>query len=380
MSILTREQILKSLTSHFELQTEMFGTVKVKIISVGAIQKIIKSMPDYKDRPGREVALACISIIAEREDETKVDGTQLTEPELTELADRYLESNPQITDSEGKPVVAVKRAEGESSIDYMGRVIAYEITSLNDSMAKVVDRSGIMKASKEINTLSSLLKDNTALASIKGIHTATDSLRFALKDVERFKALESPAMQIFKDLNKQQELLDSVFPKYVQDAQKMQGVIKDYPASHLHEEMITSSAAFRPQPVPKIDMEAFKMPPNPVHKTNEKLDDLNERMDAFTETLAGHLEASAVAVQEIASEIKAGSKGTSKQNWWAIGIAAISLIVAVASFFKDSFKSHPSDTKQPAAATTSTATSPAPVRPPAPAKPSIPETQTSNSK
>ncbi|MDR3631542.1 MAG: hypothetical protein P4L42_14565 [Desulfocapsaceae bacterium] len=367
---------MNSLTSHFELQTEKFGTVKVNEMSVGAIEKFIKRMPDYKYRPGREVALACISIIIELENETKVNVTQLTELELTEYADKYLEIYSQINNSEGESILAVERAEGEAALDYMGRVIVYEIINFNDSIVNALDQLGIMKASKEIDSLSSLLKDDPALLTIKGIHNAKDSLYCALKDIESFQDFENPAMQKIKHLQKQQELYDRVFPSYIRDAQKMQSAIKYDPELCWREEMIKGSTAFKPQ--------ELKIPPNPIHKTNKKLDDLDERMDAFTKALAGHLEASAIAVQEIASEIKVGSTGTSKQNWLAIGIAALSLFVAVAGFFKDSFQSRPTDMKQPAEATAPAAISRAPVRPPAPANPAmtmtpdIPEKQTPN--
>lgn len=394
MSNLPREQILKSLTPHFEMKTEKFGTIKVKNMSVGAISELVKKLPDYKDRSGREIAFACIPIISELEDETQIDASQLSEPELNELADKYLAntSTPNKTDSEENPIMKVNREECESSINYMGRVIAAEITDFNDSMIKVLDRSGILNASRQIDTLASMVDKTSALSSIKGLHTATDKLRSALQNVERFKIYESPAMQTIKELQKQGELYESVVPSYVRDVQKMHDVMKDFTLPHWREELINSSAEIRPQPVPRIKVEEFMLPPNPIHKTNEKLNELNERMDAFTETLAGHLEASAIAIQEVASEIKTGSKGTSKQNWWVIGIAALSLVVAVVGFFKDSFKSPPSVANQSATTTTPATIKPAPVILPAsvrpdtvvksaePVNPTIPAKQTFNPK
>ncbi|HBG34440.1 MAG TPA: hypothetical protein DDX01_03660 [Holosporales bacterium] len=186
-------------------------------------------------------------------------------------------------------------------------------------------------------------------------------------------------------MEKQRELYESVFPKHLLDTPKLQGVMTDCASLHLRDDLIRSSAVFNPEPVPRMNIEAFKIPPNPIHKTNEKLDELNERMDSFTDTLAGHLEASAVAIQGIASEIKTGSTGTSKQNWWAIGIAALSLVVAIAGFFKDSFKSPPSDTKKPAAVapapdtpTPAAMQHPAPVKPVKPMKSAIPAKRAQN--
>ncbi len=371
MATLTREEILKLLAPQFEMETEKFGTIKVKRLSVGDISEIVKRLHDFNNRTGREIALAAISIIS-KADESKIDVSQLSEPELTELADQYLASTSIITDNEGNPIVSVKREEGESSTDYLGRVIAAEIKNFHDSMVKVVDRSGILKASKQIGALESIVDKSSALSAFKGIHAATDTLRSALNDVERFKMFETPAMQTIRDLQKQRELYDSVVPSYVRDAQKMQNMMQDYAAPLWQDETSNSSAVFRAQPIPRIKVEDFQLPPNPIHETNEKLSDLNQRMDAFTETLAEHLEASAVALQEVASEIKTGSKGTSKQNWWAIGIAALSLVVAIAGFFKDSFKSPPSDAKQPSTATIPATIVPAPVRPATAVKPAVP--------
>lgn len=313
------------------MDTEHYGNVRTTFMTFGAMSKLLKKIPDYKVRSGREICIASASVLCFSCDDSSIDGEHLTDLELSVFAEKYIENYPMLLEEKGSPV-DLPRNDGENSIDFFGRVLVAYINRSNASMVRVVDRSGIVSAVTEANKFSGVLKENSALSALSGLNSATDSLRSALNDVERFKWVNNPAMKALEEVASQNKLFESLTSKSILEENQR------------HREMlgisIPDSDPFRLNPHYEIPQMPI-MPPNPIHKTNEKLEDLNERMEAFAEDLAGHLKASAVALQDVAVQIEKGSKGTSTQNKIAIFVAALSLFVAVVSFFKDSFKQSP---------------------------------------
>lgn len=319
----------------FEMQTEHYGLVRSTFISLGAISKFRKKLPDYKERSGREICVAIVSSLCFTSEENLIDGEFLTDSELSLFAENFLENYPELLKEKEEPI-ELPRQEGESSVDYFGRVLVAYIdrwhasigSAIDDGIGKVFRDNGIDKAFREVNKLSGILKESPNLAAFKSLNSATDSIHSVLKGVEHFQRLNSPVMSAMEAINRQNDLFDSLVPKGLREAQRYQEIIKSMspPASI----SLSTKPFYEIEKLPTI-------PPNPIHKTNEKLEDLNERMDAFAETLVDHLKASAIALQDVASQIEKGSKGTSTQNKIAILIAALSFLVAVGSFFKDSF-------------------------------------------
>jgi len=287
----------------YEMETGKFGSVRVRNLSIGAITEIAKRLPNYKERPGRDITVASASVLCVGDEDKSIDGAQFTDAELAEFAEKFLEARPRLTINDGESIAILPRNEGESSIDYFGRVITADMSSFHNRMLDVVEKSGVISAFKELNKLSDMVKQSSSLSAFAGLKSATDSIRSALQDVERFSFLNSPAMKAAIEIEKQNKLM---------------------------RQSLEERTAVLGQVEPIFErMEIPTLPPNPIYKTNKKLEDLTEHVGAFTGALMEHLTASAVALKDVAEQIEKGSKSTTKQNNIIIGLAVVSLIVAI---------------------------------------------------
>jgi len=261
----------------FEMDSIKFGRLRVRNLAIGPIDKLVKMLPAYKKRSGREVTITSASVLCVDDKDNAIDGSQLSEQELMAFAEQFITTYPRFMKVNGAAINKISRQEGESSVDYCGRVIANEIRSYDEQMAKMIEKSGAISAIKELNKISDMFKENANLSVFSGLKSATDNIRSAVQDVERFSAVNTAKMAEFYDIEKQT---------------------------------------------------------NPVHKTNEKLEDLTEQVAVFTGTLTDHLTASAVALKDVAEQIEKGSQSTSRQNSIMIGLAVIAVFIAiVAAYF-----------------------------------------------
>lgn len=311
-----------------EVETASCGVVKVRFLSFGAIEKIVKIMPDIENCQPRKVFLAAVPYLFETDDKNPIEATKLTEDDLEKIAAAYLAARPTIHDSEGNPVYAVTQKESESSVDCMGRVLIDEITRSNKHMKDIFDRSGIDKTFKEFNRLSDIVKESASIKAFTGLNSASESLRSAMADVERFTAMTSPAMKVFKEMEERDRLLKSA-------------------VSSIPEWAVQPQAITVAQPVMR-NYEIPKMPPNPIHTTNEHLEDLKEDLETFTSELTEHITKSAVAMQDVARQIETSSGSSSKIAKWSLAIAILSLFVSCSKEIKDTF--FKTETKLPVAA------------------------------
>lgn len=300
--IWAEEPVLKLSKYLFEMDTRKFGRVRVKHFSVKAINEIIKMLPDYKDRPGRDVTVASTSMLCVGGEGNPIDGAQLMDAELEEFAEKFLEARPRLTVND-KAILELPRNEGEGHLDYCGRVIAADISSFHDRMADVVERSGVISAVKELNRLSDMVKQSSSLSAFSGLQTAADGIKSALQDVKQFSLLNSPTIKAFQEMDEQRQAF--VEPSGIS---------------------VQAKPFFERVEIPIL-------PPNPIHKTNQKLENLTEQMEVFTGALAEHLSASAFALKDVAEQIEKGSKSTSRQNNIMIGLAVIAVIVSIVAAY-----------------------------------------------
>jgi len=287
----------------FEMDSNAFGRLRVRRLTIGAINELLKRLPDYKKRPGRDMTLNTASVLCIDSNGKTVDGTQLTDQELTTFSDQFLAAYPRITKVDDVPVNNISRQENENSIDYCGRVIADEISSYHDRLAAVIDKSGAISAFKELNKITDMFRENAKLSSFSKIMSASDSLRSAMMDVERFSASNLRKMAGIHDLERE--------------------------SRGIYEDMSKQQASIAYIKSMNNPIEIPKLPPNPIYETNEKIETLTEQVEVFTGTLTEHLAASAVALKGVAEQIEKGSHSTNRQNNIMITLTVISLFIAV---------------------------------------------------
>lgn len=292
----------------FEMDSIKFGRLKVRNLAIGPMNELLKRLPDYQKRSGREVTIISSSVLCADDKDNAVDGSQLSDQELTAFAEQFIATYPRLTKVNGVAINKISRQEGESSVDYCGRVIADEILSYYERMVTVMEKSGVISAFKELNKITDMFKEKANLSVFSGLKSAADNIRSAVEDVERFSAVNMSKMAGFYEIEKQN--------KHMYDA-------------------IIKPPAMTVQVKPYIEHMKIPMPaPNPVYKTNEKLEDLAEQVEVFTGTLTEHLTASAVALKDVAEQIEKGSQSTNRQNNIMIGLAALSVFIAiVATYF-----------------------------------------------
>lgn len=292
----------------FEMDSDAFGHLKVRRLTAGAISDLLKRLPNYQKSPGREVTISGASVLCIDTNGNTIDGSKLSDQELLTFSEQFLATYPRVTMVDDAPVSNIVRQENEDSVDYCGRVIADEIRSHQDQMAAIVEKSGALTAVKELNKISDMFKENTKLAAFSKMMGASDSLRSAMMDVERFSASNLRRMA------------------GIHDAERL--------GRNIYEDMVKSQASMA-QIQPKYERINIPMPPpNPVYETNAKLEDLTDQVEVFTGSLTEHLTASAVALKGVAEQIEKGSRSTNRQNNIMIGLAAVSVIIAIiATYF-----------------------------------------------
>ncbi len=285
----------------FEMNTDKYGRVRVKRITLGAMREIIKRLPNYKTRSGYDVTLTCASVLCIDDQDKFIDAAQFSDMELEEFAEKLLANRIRVKSVNGVPVNELPRKEGESSVEYCGRVIADEIGSYHDQMTSFVEKSGLLSAANEMNRLSDIVRQSTNLSKFTGLTSAAESIRLALNDIGQISALETSAMKIYKDMEAQRKLLN----------QSIENV----------------NAAGIQIPPSYEDLRIPTPPPNPIYDTNKKIEVLAAQVEIFTGTLTGHLTASAVALRDVAEHIEKGAASTKQQNNIMILLAALAIIV-----------------------------------------------------
>lgn len=310
----------------FEMETGRFGRIRVRDLSVGAVTEIRKRVPDYNKRPRKDITVASASVLCLDDENRPIDGTQLSEAELAEFAEKLLETIPRVVIVNDKLIDESPRKEKENSVDYCGRAIADEISSFHNQISRLVEKPVVISAIKELDMLTDKIRQSANLSKYYGLTSAADNMRSALKDMERVSMIDSPLVKEFREMEAQRNLahkflkdskLDSATMKICNEmgAQRklahevLEGSKFDSTAMKICSEMeeqrklehnargdsgaasMRFKSSFEPMKIPMP-------PPNPVYKTNEKLDDLTEQVEIFTGALPKHLAASVSALKE----------------------------------------------------------------------------------
>ncbi len=285
----------------FEMNADKYGRVRVKRITSGAMREIIKRLPNYKMRTGYDVTLTCASVLCIDDQDKFIHAAQLSDMELEEFAEKLLANRIRVKSVNGVPVNELPRKEGESSVEYCGRVIVDEIGSYHDQMTSFVEKSGFLSAANEINRLSDIVRQSTNLSKFIGLTSAAENIRSALNDIGQISALETSAMKMYKEMEAQRKLVSQAI-----------GNVKP--------QEFKSSPHYE-------DLRILTPLPNPIYDTNKKIEVLAAQVEIFTGTLTGHLTASAVALRDVAEHIEKGAESTRRQNYIMILLAVLAIIV-----------------------------------------------------
>jgi len=287
----------------FEMETSKFGRIRVRALSFGEVREIRKRIPDYSTRHGKDILVASASVLCHDDEKRPIDGTQLSDAELTEFAEKLLETIPMVAIAEDKPIDELARNEKDNSIDYCGRAIADEINNVHNQFSRFEERPVVNSAIKELDMLTDKVRQSANLSRYYGLTSAADNMRSALNDMGYLSMFDSPRLK---------------------EKAEMEGLLAHKASRGSIAETVRLDPAFEP-------MKILTLPPNPIHKTNEKLDDLAEQVEIFTRALPKHLAASVSALKDVAEQIEAGSKSTAKQNIIMIVLTVISTLAAIIS-------------------------------------------------
>jgi hypothetical protein len=302
----------------FDMDTNTFGKIKVRRLSMGAFSEIIKKMPNYKECSGQDISVICASVLCMLDDEKYIDGSKLTETELINFVEMFLNACPELLNEEDK-AVDLPRNESETSIDYFGKVMVAYFDRWNTTMTSIVERSGVVgsvqRLKEEMNRAASFMKVPGSSPALASVMTSTEGIRSALESVQRFSMLNSPAAKMIEEMNYQKKILDDAFPyRALQEVMRQSA-----PLATVDPHSIRVVSPLEKYPIPAIN----------VTPIGAHFADLKEQMKEDVVKSVGHLKEVVDATKEVVSTLQTGSQSTSRQNKIMIGIAIIALLVSI---------------------------------------------------